>query len=102
MVNSVAFAPDGATIASGGHSGKVTLWSAAGEKRWEVQCSGPVCSPVYSVAFAPDGATIASGGGHTSVDKPVADVRNVRPQSERQPAGLCENRAIARFFTILP
>ena len=35
MVNSVAFAPDGATIASGGHSGKVTLWSAAGEKRWE-------------------------------------------------------------------
>ena len=34
----VAFAPDGATIASGDNSGKVTLWSAAGEKRWEVQC----------------------------------------------------------------
>ena len=34
-VYSVAFAPDGATIASGGSDRKVTLWSAAGEKRWE-------------------------------------------------------------------
>ena len=57
MSVAVAFAPDGATIASGCYSGKVTLWSAAGEKQWERDGGRAVCS----VAFAPDGATIASG-----------------------------------------
>ena len=58
-VQSVAFSPDGAQIASGDYDGTVRLWdAAAGEgtaarvhERW-----------VLSVAFSPDGAQIASGG----------------------------------------
>jgi len=58
-VRSVAFAPDGRTLASGSRDGTVRLWDAAtGE---ELRTFAGHTRKVTSVAFSPDGTTLASG-----------------------------------------
>ena len=59
-VRSVAYAPDGATLATGGDDGTVRIWDArTGDQ--QRQLAGHT-GPVLSVAYAPDGATLATGG----------------------------------------
>ena len=65
-VSSVAFSPDGKTLASASRDGSVILWDTATLK--------PLGQPlnasqqeVSSIAFSPDGKTLASGGNDGSV-----------------------------------
>jgi len=69
-VRSVAFSPDGKTIAACCNSfgvGKVMLWDTAGRKRPTELPLAVKEVGVQSVAFSPDGKTIAAGYGAGSV-----------------------------------
>jgi hypothetical protein len=72
---SVAFSPDGKTVASGSHSHEVCLWDGATAKEI-VRLDGKQ-GPVFCVAFSPDGKTVVSGGEDTTVL--VWDVNRVTP-----------------------
>jgi RNA polymerase sigma factor (sigma-70 family) len=66
---SLAFAPDGATIATGGFGGDVQLWDVATGTRRSALKVGSF--PVHSLAFAPDGKVLvatAQGSGITLWD----------------------------------
>ena len=59
-VNSVAFSPDGGTIASGSSDNTIRLWNAVTGA--QVHTLKGHTTEVDSVAFSPDGGTIASDG----------------------------------------
>ena len=59
-VLAVAYAPDGATLATGGEDGTARIWDT-GTGQQQQQLTGHT-GPVGSVAYAPDGATLATGG----------------------------------------
>jgi WD40 repeat protein len=59
-VFSVAFSPDGKTLAAGSWDGVVRLWEVASGK--ELRQFDKQHGPVRSVAFSPDGKMLASGG----------------------------------------
>ncbi|TAF58030.1 MAG: serine/threonine protein kinase [Oscillatoriales cyanobacterium] len=59
-VTSVAFSPDGATLASGSEDKTIEMWKLDAGKRWYTLTGHT--DWVTCVAFSPDGATLASGG----------------------------------------
>ncbi len=59
-VSSVAFSPDGKTLASGSRDSTIRLWDIASGNQKGQPLTGHTDS-VYSVAWSPDGKTLASG-----------------------------------------
>ena len=64
-VTCLAYAPDGAQLASGSADGTVRLWDLKGEKLERV-LDGHT-SAVECLAYAPDGAQLASGSADSTV-----------------------------------
>ncbi|CAD5948055.1 serine/threonine-protein kinase [Planktothrix agardhii] len=62
-VESVAFSPDGRTLASGSDDNTIKLWDV--QNRRQIATFTGHSSPVLSVAFSPDGRTLASGSYKT-------------------------------------
>jgi serine/threonine protein kinase len=63
-VNSVAFSPDGKTLATGDSSGNAYLWSVDTGRR--IAVLGGRGAKVFTVAFSPDGTIVAAGFGDGS------------------------------------
>lgn len=64
-VRSVAFSPDGTTVASAGRDNRVILWSVSSGRPLRVLEGHS--EGVWSVAFEPRGAILASGGGDQTI-----------------------------------
>ncbi|PLZ80949.1 hypothetical protein CEN44_29050 [Fischerella muscicola CCMEE 5323] len=64
-VNSVAFSPDGKTIASGGPDKTIKLWDTTTGR--VIKTLTGHNNGVYSIAFSPDGKTIASGSADNTI-----------------------------------
>ena len=65
-VYSVAFSPDGQTLASGSADKTVRLWDLRQPTAAPTVLRGHE-NAVYSVAFSPDGQTLASGSGDQTI-----------------------------------
>jgi WD40 repeat protein len=93
-VQSVAFSPDGRTLAAGyssGVVGGVVLWEVGGHARLQDQPLAVAEGRVWSVAFSPDGKTLAAGYDAGGGGVVLWDVgRQSRPRLDGKPLAVPE------------
>jgi WD40 repeat protein len=80
LVDSVAFAPDGRTLATASADTTVILWDLTDRAR-PTRLGQPLIGdtgPVNSVAFAPDGRTLAAGDDRTAILWDLTVLNDVR------------------------
>ena len=63
-VRSLAFAPDGATLASVGHDGRLILWDVVGQAKLR---EWTLLGGILAVDFAPDGRHLATANANGTV-----------------------------------
>lgn len=74
-VRSLAFSPDGATVAAGCEQGSVGVWTAAGERRWLEALAG---GPIRGVSFSSRGDELAVAAYLRGVVRLAADSGRAR------------------------
>jgi WD40 repeat protein len=84
-VSSVAFSPDGKTLASAGWEEAVTLWDV--ETHTKKATINAHFSPVYSVAFSPDGKILAFAGGEGVIE--IWDLATGKSTIAPEEVGMC-------------
>ena len=67
-VRSIAFNPNGLTVASGGTDGTIKLWTCSDGQLLRTFPPDRLLDEISSVAFSPDGQTIAGGGDGDTVN----------------------------------
>jgi transcriptional regulator with XRE-family HTH domain len=91
-LNSVAFSPDGKTLAAGNADDTVRLWDLATRRPIGVPLTAHV-GPVNSVAFSPDGKTLATGSNDDTVRLwDLATHRQLGPPLGRPPAPVTQGQ----------
>jgi RNA polymerase sigma factor (sigma-70 family) len=76
-IRSLAFSPDGATLAGGGWAdGRLRLWEVATGK--ELKVFPRIGNDIESVAFAPDGKTVAAAGDKVHLYDPATGKERLR------------------------
>jgi hypothetical protein len=66
VVTSIAFSPDGKTLASGTEEGPIALWDAQSLQSIDQSFTG-YPGVIYDIAFSPDGSILASGGNDGAI-----------------------------------
>jgi WD40 repeat protein len=94
---SVAFAPDGKTLATGGWDNSVRLWDIAGPEPAEKAVLSGYADRVWSVAFAPDGQALATGSQDGDVQ--LWDLTGQEPKERVQ---LRRHQGAVRSLAFLP
>ena len=89
-VNSVAFSPNGQTVASGGSYGIVYLWDVeTGEQKDTLT---GYSSYITNLSFRPDGQTLASGRGNGSIS--LWSIVPAPPEPERHIADINQDGVV--------